>query len=179
MSSERPQLPAVEPVYDPRFVNSVPLLSSFSQLFATHYFSSRPFPKLQPLYNNSIPNCPGKTIVALQVSFPPNGSTPPHTHAGAFVCVNVISGYVYNKMNDNPMEIFGPGECFKENPGCRHRISENASATEPAVIVATMIVDSKVVEEGGIQGLVVIDEEYRAMVMEAQQKASTEGGERT
>ncbi|KAG9228545.1 hypothetical protein BJ875DRAFT_477206 [Amylocarpus encephaloides] len=145
--SSRPQLPTAEPSYDP----------------------NRPFPDILLLYSHSIPNFPGKTIVALQVTFPPNGSTPPHTHAGAFVSVNVVSGYVFNKMNDNPMEVFGPGESFKEHPGCRHRISDNASTTEPARIVATMIVDTKVVDDGGIQGLVIIDEEYREMV-EAKQK---------
>lgn len=74
------------------------------------------------------------------------------------------------------MEIFGPGETFKENPGCRHRISDNASATEPAVIIATLFVDTKVVDEGGIESLVVIDEEYREMVIEAKQKSLAETG---
>ena len=64
-------------------------------------------------------------------------------------------------MNDEPMGIFGPGETFTENPGCRHRISDNASTTSPAVVVATLIVDTKVVDENGVEGLVVIDEEYR------------------
>jgi hypothetical protein len=76
-------------------------------------------------------------------------------------------------MNDNPMTIFGPGETFFENPGCRHRISDNASTTEPATIVATLIVDTKVVDEGGIQGLVVIDEEYREVVAQAMSKGAT------
>jgi len=71
-------------------------------------------------------------------------------------------------MNDDPMTIHGPGESFKENPGCRHSINDNASATEPATLVVTMIVETKVVEEAGIAGLVVIDEEYRAMVQERQ-----------
>ena len=64
---------------------------------------------------------------------------PPHSHAGAFVSVNIVSGYVFNKMNDDPIKIFGPGETFTENPECRHRISDNASASEPAAIVATLI----------------------------------------
>ena len=107
------------------------------------------------------------SIIAFQVTFPPNASTPPHTHAGAFVSVNIVSGHVFNKMNDDPMKLFGPGEAFTEHPGCRHVISDNASATEPAVIVATMIVETKVVEELGVGGLLVIDEEYRQMVHDA------------
>jgi quercetin dioxygenase-like cupin family protein len=136
--------------------------------------ASRPFPNILPLYRKSIPNCPGKTIVALNVTFPPNGSTPPHTHAGAFVVVNVVSGYTLNKMNNDPMKVLGPGETFAENPGCRHKISDNASATEPATMVATFIVDTEVVEKVGIEGLVVIDEEYKWIVAEAKQKSSSE-----
>jgi hypothetical protein len=88
------------------------------------------------------------------------------------VAVQVVSGFVYNKMNNDAMKIFGPGESFFENPGCRHRISDNASETELASIVATLIVDSKVVEEVGIQGLVVIDEEYRKVAMEAMARST-------
>jgi hypothetical protein len=90
--------------------------------------------------------------------------------------VKIVSGFVYNKMNDDPMEILGPGETFTEHPGCRHVISDNASATEPAVIVATLIVDTKVVDEGRIEGLVVIDEEYREAVMQQMMKAAVAVG---
>ncbi len=52
-----------------------------------------------------------KTVLTYQysllVTFPPNASTPPHTHPTAFVSVNVVSGHVYNKMNDEPMQVFG------------------------------------------------------------------------
>jgi hypothetical protein len=70
------------------------------------------------------------------------------------------------------MKVFGPGETFTEHPGCHHRISDNASTTETAQIVATLIVDTKVVQRDGVQGLVVIDKEYRAIVQEAQEKAA-------
>ena len=83
-------------------------------------------------------------------------------------------------MNNEPMKLLGPGETFTEAPGCRHKISDNASTTESATLVATLIVDTKVVEENGIEGLVVIDEEYRAMVADAQgkQKATKEAHEK-
>ena len=41
-------------------------------------------------------------------------------------------------------------------------------------MVATFVVDTKVVDEVGIEGLVVIDEEYKSMVAEAKQKSSSE-----
>ncbi|TVY26960.1 hypothetical protein LHYA1_G005086 [Lachnellula hyalina] len=156
MASQRPALPAVEPTYD----------------------INRPLNKIIPLYAHPIPTCPGKSIVAPRVEFPPNGSTPPHTHAGAFVTVNVVSGFVYNKMNDEAMEVFGPGEVFTEGPGCRHMVSDNAGREE-AVIVATMVVDTKVLDEGGVEACVVIDEVWREAVMERRvQDAAAVAGER-
>lgn len=46
--------------------------------------ASRPFPDIKIIYQHAIPNVPGKSIVAMSVTFLPNASTPPHTHAGAF-----------------------------------------------------------------------------------------------
>jgi len=85
--------------------------------------------------------------------------------------VHILSGTVLNKMNDEPMTIKRAGESFYEAPGCRHRISDNASATEEASLLATMVLETEIVEtalaEAGAFGLVVIDEEYRQAVMEA------------
>jgi quercetin dioxygenase-like cupin family protein len=75
--------------------------------------ASRPFPDTQLLHKTAIPNCPGMTMIALQVSFSPNGFIPPHRHAGAFLVAHVISGYLFNKMNDDQMAIHRPGESFK------------------------------------------------------------------
>jgi hypothetical protein len=55
-------------------------------------------------------------------------------------------------------------------------MSDNASATEPAVIAATLFVDTEIVDEGRIQALVVIDKEYRGMVKEAQEKSAVGSG---
>ena len=73
-------------------------------------------------------------------------------------------------MNNDPMIILGPGESFTESPKCRHIISDNASATEPATMVATFIVDTKVVDALGVNGLVIIDEDYRSLAVERKQK---------
>jgi len=74
-------------------------------------------------------------------------------------------------MNDEPMKLLGPGDTFTEAPGCKHKISDNASTTESATLVATLIVATETVERDGIEGLVVIDEKYREVVAEAQAKA--------
>lgn len=107
-------------------------------------------------------------MLGLKVILPPGGSTPPHTHGNAFVAVHVLSGTVLNKMNDDPMTIKHTGDSFYEAPGCRHRISDNTSETEEAVLIATFILDTEkmdeLIEKEGAAGVVIIDEEYREVV---------------
>jgi quercetin dioxygenase-like cupin family protein len=132
------------------------------------------------LFKYKLLNTPDKTILGAKVTFPPNSSTPPHTHAGAFVAVHVLTGSVLNKMNDAPMTIKKAGDSFYEAPGCRHRISDNASATEEASIFVTFILETDIIEtimeKHGVAGLVVIDEEYREVVMAQMMKMQTEMG---
>ena len=81
-------------------------------------------------------------------------------------------------MNDDPMTIKKAGDSFYEAPGCRHRISDNASQTEEAVIIATLILETEtmdtIIDQAGVSGLVVIDEEYRGQVIEQMAKMQAE-----
>ncbi|KAK9327477.1 hypothetical protein V1520DRAFT_348714 [Lipomyces starkeyi] len=138
------------------------------------YDPTSPFPSLEVLYKYKLLNTPDKTILGMKVTFAPGAATPPHTHHGAFVAVHVLTGAVLNKMNDDPMTIKKAGDSFYEAPGCRRRISDNASKTEEASIIATLILDAEkmdaIIEKEGAAGLVVIDEEYREAVMEQMKK---------
>lgn len=130
----------------------------------------RPFPSIEVLYKYKLSNTPDKSILGLKVTFPPGASTPPHTHAGAFVAATVLTGSVLNKMNDDPMTLKNAGDSWYEAPGCRHRISNNASQAEEASLIASLILETEkmdaLIEESGPGGLVVIDEEYKGMVLE-------------
>lgn len=57
------------------------------------------------------------------------------------------------------------GESWYEAPGCHHVCSANASDTEPLVLLATFVVETKVILEGGPQALVVVDEEFKDVVI--------------
>lgn len=63
-------------------------------------------------------------------------------------------------MNDGPTKVFGKGGTWFEAPGCHHKVSDNYSATEEAQLLATFVIDSEVIEKGGVEALVEIDEEY-------------------
>ena len=74
--------------------------------------------------------------------------------------VLVLEGAVLNKMNNEPTRVFTPGGSFFEAPKCHHKVSDNYSTTESAVILANLVVDTEVVEVGGLAALIVFDEEY-------------------
>ncbi len=100
-----------------------------------------------PAFNNPIANIPGKSIVAVVVSYPPGGKTPAHRHAkSAFITGYVLSGEIRSQVDDGPVQVLKAGESFTEKPGAHHRVSENASATEPAKLLAIFVVDSNETE---------------------------------
>ena len=98
-----------------------------------------------------IPNLPGKRLVSQTVDYPPGASSVPHRHGSAFVYAYVLSGAVRSQVDDEPVRVYRPGETWFENPGSYHRVSENASATEPARLLAVLIVDV------GVEQLVISD----------------------
>jgi quercetin dioxygenase-like cupin family protein len=96
-----------------------------------------------PQFDQTIPNIPGKSLVAVTVDYAPGAASPAHQHAGsAFIFAYVISGAIESQVNDGPVEIFRSGESWHETPGATHRVSRNASATEPAKLLAVFVVDS-------------------------------------
>jgi quercetin dioxygenase-like cupin family protein len=95
------------------------------------------------VFEHAIPNIAGKSLVALVVSYLPGGKTPPHRHAGsAFIYAHVLSGSIRSQVDDEPAKVYQVGEGFYEVPGSYHRVSENASADEPASLLAVFVVDS-------------------------------------
>ena len=90
-----------------------------------------------------IPNLPGKRLVSLFVDYAPGGASPPHHHANsAFIYAYVLSGEIRSQVDDEPVRVYRPGEWWFENPGAHHRVSANASDTEPARLLAVFIVDT-------------------------------------
>jgi quercetin dioxygenase-like cupin family protein len=96
------------------------------------------------VFDHALPNAEGKSMVAVVVSYPPGGKTPAHHHArSAFVYAHVLSGAIRSQVDDEPAKVYQVGEGFYERPGSYHRVSENASDTEPASLLAVFVVDSK------------------------------------
>ncbi len=98
---------------------------------------------ITPAFREVIPNIPGKSLIGIIVSYPPGGMTPAHHHAlSAFVTGYVLSGSIRSQVNDGKVQVFRAGESWTEAPGAHHQISENASATVPASLLAIFLVDT-------------------------------------
>jgi quercetin dioxygenase-like cupin family protein len=92
--------------------------------------------------NEPVTNVPGKRLAAVVVDYPPGAKSLPHRHAGsAFVYAYVLSGEIRSAVNDEPAHVYGPGEAWFEKPGAHHVVSENASDTKPARLLAIFVVD--------------------------------------
>ena len=86
---------------------------------------------------------PGKSIKGVLVEYPPGGASPAHTHPkSAFIYATVLEGAIRCQVNDGPVIVYRAGESFSELPGDHHRVSANASATEPARLLAVFVVDT-------------------------------------
>jgi quercetin dioxygenase-like cupin family protein len=100
--------------------------------------------QVKPVFEHALPNTEGKSMAAVVVSYPPGGKSPAHHHArSAFVYAYLLSGAIRSQVDDEPAKVYRVGEGFYEVPGSHHRISENASNTEPASLLAVFVVDSK------------------------------------
>ncbi len=76
------------------------------------------------------------------VTYAPGGELPRHHHAGS-VLAYVLSGAIRSQNSaTGPARIYKTGESFFESPGSEHLISENASDTEPASLLAIFVADT-------------------------------------
>jgi quercetin dioxygenase-like cupin family protein len=54
----------------------------------------------------------------------------------------VLSGSIRSQVDGGKVQIFRAGATFSEPPGAQHSVSENASTTEAATLLAVFVVDT-------------------------------------
>ncbi|AMY04157.1 cupin domain-containing protein [Mesorhizobium ciceri] len=95
------------------------------------------------VYDHALPNVPGKSLKAVLVVYGPGGTSPAHTHpSSAFIYATVLEGAIRSQVNGGPVKTYRAGESFSEFPGDHHAVSENASKTERARLLAVFVVDT-------------------------------------
>lgn len=100
-------------------------------------------PKVTIVFDHVLPNVPGKSMKGILVEYGPGVATGAHIHPkSAFTIATVLEGAVRTSVNDGPAVVYKAGQNFTEMPGDRHSVDENASKTEPAKMLAVMVVDT-------------------------------------
>ena len=99
--------------------------------------------KVTLVYQHELPNVPGKSIKSALVEYGPGGYSAAHRHPkSAFIYATVLEGAIRSQVNDGPVTTFTAGQSFSEMPGDIHRVSANASETQPAKLLAVFVVDT-------------------------------------
>ncbi len=99
--------------------------------------------KVTLVYEHELPNVPGKSPRAVLVEYGPGGGSPSHRHpSSAFIYARVLEGAIRSKVNEAPERTYQAGESWIEQPGDHHQISQNASTTAPAKLLAIFVVDT-------------------------------------
>jgi quercetin dioxygenase-like cupin family protein len=99
--------------------------------------------KVTLVYDHALPNVPGKSMKGVLVEYGPGGSSAAHIHPdSAFIYATVLEGAIRSSVNGGPVITYHAGESFSESPGDHHGVSENASDTLPARLLAVFVVDS-------------------------------------
>ena len=95
-----------------------------------------------PVFEHELPNVPGKSLIAFEVEYPAGSASPSHTHPkSAFIYAYVLEGEIVSAVDDEEPRVYRAGEGWHEVPGAHHRVSRNASTTEPAKLLAIFVMD--------------------------------------
>lgn len=122
----------------------IAVLAPFCMAQAPAHDASHGKAKISLVFDQKLPNVPGKSMRGVQVEYGPGGSSPGHTHPqSAFIYATVLEGEIRSQVNNGPVKTYRAGESFAENPGDRHGVSANASKTKPARLLAVFVVDTK------------------------------------
>lgn len=97
--------------------------------------------KVKQAFSEKLPNVPGSSITGLVVEYEPGGKSAAHHHAGS-VMAYVLTGAIRSQNSaTGPVRVYKAGESFFEPAGSIHLVSENASDTEPASLLAIFIAE--------------------------------------
>lgn len=105
--------------------------------------TNAPPSKVTQIFDRELPNVPGKSMRAVLVEYGPGAASPSHRHPkSAFIYATVLEGEIRSKVNEGSERVYKAGESWTEMPGDHHLVSANASATEPAKLLAIFVVDT-------------------------------------
>ena len=120
-------------------------LAALALIFCASAFAHDPSEKVTVLQDEMLKNVPGKKALMIEVDYLPGQSSIAHKHDGTTMAY-VISGEITSQVKGQPAKTYKAGEFWYEPAGSEHMVSKNASATQPARLLAFMVLatDEKV-----------------------------------
>ena len=76
----------------------------------------------------------------VEVNYGPGEASPPHTHPCPVIGY-VVEGSLRMRVEGQPEKVYSVGDSFYEAPNGVHAVSANASATQPAKLIAYFVCD--------------------------------------
>jgi len=104
--------------------------------------AAKPGPARAPLFQGDLPDVAikGWAVTAVEVKYAPGQASGPHRHPGITIA-HVLEGEVVSKVGDGPETTYKVGEMWMETPNQLHAVSRNASATQPARLLAILLAE--------------------------------------
>ena len=120
-------------------------LAALALMVSASAFAHDPSEKVTVLQDEMLKNVPGKKALMIEVDYQPGQSSIAHKHDGTTMAY-VISGEITSQVKGQPAKTYKAGEFWYEPAGSEHMVSKNASATQPARLLAFMVLatDEKV-----------------------------------
>ena len=109
---------------------------------ARHGAAGAPATTVTALLKQVLADVPGREVMMITLDIPPGGGSAPHRHPGHHVFGYVLEGSYKLKLDQGEEKILTKGQTFYEAPGQLHAVSANASATEPAKVLAVIVAES-------------------------------------
>lgn len=92
------------------------------------------------LLEKALAGVDGKQVVVVSLTFPPGAASAPHRHPGP-VFGYVLEGSFLTQLEGEAPVAYKAGEMFYEEPNHPHLVSRSASKTEPARVLAFLVLD--------------------------------------
>lgn len=128
----------------PRFIYALLVCALITTIGVGSGIAADKNPKVTLVYDHALPNVPGKSMKGVLVEYGPGVASTAHRHPkSAFIYATVLEGAIRSSINNGPVVTYRAGQSFSEMPGDRHSVSENASKTEPAKLLAVFVVDTE------------------------------------
>lgn len=107
-------------------------------LALAQHTSAAPDAVVTSLMTQALPDLPRKEVLVITVDYPPGAVDPVHRH-DAHAFVYVVEGSIVMGVKGGKEVTLTKGQTFYEGPNDLHTVGRNASKTQPARFIVTLV----------------------------------------